>query len=85
MKIIRKLIHDENTESFSVELGESNRLFSFSTDEIVSLNTSIDYYGHIFNYIVSIKQGEIVEYYLCSGEVKKDDKVILNVLLEELI
>ena len=44
MKIIRKLIHDENTESFSVELGESNRLFSFSTDEIVSLNTLIDYY-----------------------------------------
>ena len=41
MKIIRKLIHDENTESFSVELGESNRLFSFSTDEIVSLNTLI--------------------------------------------
>ena len=84
MKIIRKLIHDENTESFSVELGESNKLFSFNTDEIVSLNTSIDYYGYIFNYIVSIKQGEILEYYLCSGEVK-DDKVILNVLLEELI
>ena len=38
----------------------------------------------IFNYIVSIKQGEILEYYLCSGEVK-NDKVILNVLLEELI
>ena len=83
MKIIRKLIHDENTESFSVELGESNKLFSFNTDEIVSLNTSIDYYGYIFNYIVSIKQGEIIEYYLCSGGVK-DDKVILNVLLEEL-
>ena len=84
MKIIRKLFYNENTKVYSVELGESNRLFSFSTDEIVSLNTSIDYYGYIFNYIVSIKQGEIVEYYLCSGEVK-NDKVILNVLLEELI
>ena len=75
MKILRKLVHNENTESFSVELGESNKLFSFNADGIISLNTSIDYYGYIFNYIVSIKQGEILEYYLCSGEVK-NDKVI---------
>ena len=84
MKIIRKLFYNENTKIYSVELGESNKEVTFTIDDVKSLNTSIDYYGYIFNYIVSIKQGEILEYYLCSGEVK-DDKVILNVLLEELI